>query len=176
MLGSITGFLAQSDMYDSTYYDSYYSAGSNTEVNGAAAAGLLAFFAAYFLFILVVAIFYVVCTWKIFTKAGKPGWASIIPIYNQIVLLEIVNKPVWWIALFFIPFANIVVSILLAIELARVFGKSDAFAILLILVPIVGYPMLAFDKNVHYKGVAPTAPAAAAPISNDTATPSNTSS
>jgi len=50
----------------------------------------------------------VVGTWKMFVKAGKPGWAAIVPIYHTIVLLEIVGKPIWWIVFFFIPIVSLV--------------------------------------------------------------------
>ena len=86
----------------------------------------------------------IVAAWKIFTKAGKPGWASIIPIYNLIVMLEIVGKPLWWFFLLLIPFVNLVILIIIAIELAKVFGKGGGFAAGLILLPIVFYPILAF--------------------------------
>lgn len=82
--------------------------------------------------------------WKIFTKAGKPGWAAIVPIYNIIVLLEIVGKPVWWIVLFLIPFVNIIVAIMVVLELAKKFGKGGGFAVGLLLLPFIFYPMLAF--------------------------------
>src|SRR5262245_61036676 len=60
---------------------------------------------------LAVIILVVAGMWKVFTKAGKPGWAALVPIYNLIVLLEIVDKPVWWIILLLIPCVNIIVSI-----------------------------------------------------------------
>jgi uncharacterized membrane protein YoaK (UPF0700 family) len=82
--------------------------------------------------------------WKVYVKAGKPGWAALIPIYNLIVLLEIVEKPVWWLILFLIPIANLIVAIIVGIELAHRFGKSTAFgwgAALLwfIFIPILGF-------------------------------------
>ena len=89
--------------------------------------------------------------WKIFTKAGKPGWASIIPIYNIIVLLEIINKPVWWIVLFLVPFVNFVIIIIVYVELAKVFGKSTGFGIGLVLLGVVFFPMLAFG-DATYQG------------------------
>jgi hypothetical protein len=92
--------------------------------------------------------------WKIFAKAGKPGWASIIPIYNIIVMLQIVGKPLWWIILLFIPFVNLVIAIIVAIELAKVFGKGGGFAAGLILLPFIFYPILAFGEARY------TAPAA----------------
>ena len=82
--------------------------------------------------------------WKIFTKAGKPGWAAIVPIYNIIVLLEIVCKPIWWFILLLIPFVNIIVLIIVLIELAKRFGKGVGFAIGMLILPFIFYPMLAF--------------------------------
>src|SRR2546426_12504901 len=70
--------------------------------------------------------------WKVFTKAGKPGWAAIIPIYNYIVLLQIAGKPVWWIFLFLVPLANLVVLILMYAGVAKNFGKGTRFALGLI--------------------------------------------
>ncbi len=93
----------------------------------------------------------IISMWKIFEKAGKPGWAAIIPIYNLIVLLEIVGKPVWWIILLLIPFVNLFIMIYLAHLLAKAFGKDIVMTILLILLPFIGYPMLAFS-DVTYGG------------------------
>lgn len=89
-------------------------------------------------------VFFVIVGWKIFTKAGKPGWAVIIPIYNVIVMLEIVNRPIWWIVLFFIPVVNVIVGIVLALDLAGAFGKGTGFAVGMILLSFIFYPILAF--------------------------------
>ena len=97
--------------------------------------------------------------WRVFDKAGKPGWAAIIPIYNIIVLLEIAGKPLWWIILFFIPFANLVAAILVGLAVARNFGKSDGFGIGLGLLFFIFYPILGFGQ-AQYQG-AKSAPAAA---------------
>lgn len=94
----------------------------------------------------------VAALWKVFTKAGQPGWAAIIPIYNFIVLLQIVGKPVWWVLLMLIPFVNLVIAILVYIELAKAFGKGGGFAAGLILLPIVFFPILGFG-SAQYKGV-----------------------
>lgn len=92
--------------------------------------------------------------WKVFVKAGKPGWAAIIPIYNIIVLLEIVGKPLWWLVLLLIPLVNIVVLILVSMDLAVCFGKSKGWGVgLLVILPFVGYPMLGFGDPT-YKGPA----------------------
>ena len=61
----------------------------------------------------------IVANWIIYEKASKPGWASIVPIYSTIVLLEIVGKPIWWIALMLIPVANIVIAIWVTNLLAK---------------------------------------------------------
>jgi hypothetical protein len=98
-----------------------------------------------FLYVLLaIGIFLVVCQWKVYEKAGKPGWASLIPIYNIVVLLEIVRKPIWWLVLMLIPGVNMVIAILIMIELAKVFGKDGGFTVGLILLPYVFYPILAF--------------------------------
>ncbi len=93
----------------------------------------------------------IVSMWKIFTKAGQPGWACIIPIYNIIVMIQIAGKPLWWIALFLIPFVNIVVGILLTVAIAKAFGKGGGFAAGMILLPIVFYPILAFGSATYTK-------------------------
>ncbi len=92
--------------------------------------------------------------WKVFAKAGKPGWASLVPIYNLIVLLEIVGRPLWWIALFLCtgPIGWILVSL----DLAKVFGKEIGFAIGLMLVPVVFMPMLGFGDARYLGPVAGT--------------------
>lgn len=99
---------------------------------------------------LIVWLICIISYWKIFTKAGKPGWASIIPIYNTIVIIEIVRKPVWWILLLLIPIVNIVYAIWLTNLLSKSFGKSEGFTIGLIFLPIIFLPVLAFDKSAQY--------------------------
>jgi hypothetical protein len=93
---------------------------------------------------LAVAVLMIAATWKIFVKAGEPGWAAIVPIYNVLVLLKISGKPMWWIILFFIPLANLIVAIITMFSLAKNFGKGGGFAIGLILLTIVFLPMLAW--------------------------------
>jgi len=82
--------------------------------------------------------------WKLFEKAGKPGWAAIVPIYNYVVLLEIVGKPVWWIILLIIPIVNIVFIIMVMHALSQSFGKDTGYTIGLVLLGIVFIPMLGF--------------------------------
>lgn len=89
--------------------------------------------------------------WKLFEKAGKPGWAGIIPIYNLIVLLEIVGRPIWWIVLFLIPCLNIVACILVGIDVAKSFGKDTGYGVGLGLLPFIFYPLLGFS-DARYQG------------------------
>ena len=96
----------------------------------------------------------VVGLWKMYEKAGKPGWAAIIPIYNVWVLLEIVGRPGWWLLLLFIPVVNFVIWIIIAIDLAKSFGHDILFAIGLMLLPEFFYLILGFGSS-EYRG--PTA-------------------
>jgi hypothetical protein len=100
---------------------------------------------------LALAVFMVVCHWLIYAKAGKPGWACIIPIYGYLVLLDIVGKPWWWLLLMFIPFVNIVLAIIVINELSKSFGKGAGFTVGLIFLPFIFYPILAFDSS-RYMG------------------------
>jgi len=98
----------------------------------------------------VVGIFIIICLWKIFAKAGKPGWASLVPIYNLVVMLEIVKKPVWWILLLLIPGVNIIILIIIYIELAKAFGQGTGFGIGILFLGIIFIPLLAFGKQYKY--------------------------
>jgi hypothetical protein len=89
--------------------------------------------------------------WKTFIKAGQPGWASIIPLYNLYILLKIVNKPGWWLLLFFVPLVNIVIAIIVALEVAKAFGKSSGFGIGLALLGPIFYMILGFG-DARYQG------------------------
>lgn len=102
-------------------------------------------------FVFLVLILILASLWKVFTKAGKPGWGCIVPIYNVILLLEIAGKPLWWVILLFIPLVSIVVAILVSIEVGKAFGKSTAFGLGLALLPFVFYPMLGFG-SAQYQG------------------------
>ncbi|MEA2327062.1 MAG: hypothetical protein QOE68_2021, partial [Thermoanaerobaculia bacterium] len=76
---------------------------------------------------LAVILLMIIGMWKVFTKAGKPGWAAIIPIYNIIVALEIAGKPLWWIILMIIPGVNFIVWLLVCLAIAARFGKGTGF-------------------------------------------------
>ncbi len=113
--------------------------------------GYFIFFVFYFLFVFAIVVFLIIAQWKVYTKAGKPGWAVLIPIYNTIILLEIAGKEWWWIFLFMLPIVNIVIMIIVMIEISKAFGKTGGFAVGLILLPIVFWPILGFGK-AKYEG------------------------
>ncbi|SDG74633.1 DUF5684 domain-containing protein [Chitinophaga filiformis] len=121
--------------------------------SGAAAMG--GAFVVLMVFYVAVCVLMIVCGWKVFEKAGKPGWASIIPIYSLIVMLEIVGKPWWYIFMFLIPiYGWIVLPIMLTHDLSKSFGKDVGFTVGLLLLGIIFYPILAFSKDIRYIGPA----------------------
>jgi hypothetical protein len=100
---------------------------------------------------LAIAVLYIASLWVIFTKAGKPGWASLIPIYNIIVLLEIVGKPWWWIFLVLIlPF---IFGIWMLNLLSKSFGKGVGYTLGLLFLGFIFFPILAFG-DAKYTGPA----------------------
>ena len=108
----------------------------------------------FWIFYLAFTILMIAAWWKIFTKAGQPGWACIIPIYNLYVWCKIVGRPWWWILLMLIPFVNFVILIILIIDLAKSFGKGVGFGIGLLLLAVIFFPILGFG-SAQYQG--PTA-------------------
>lgn len=117
------------------------------------AGGILAAFGAALVVYLLIFLFIGFCYGKLFQKAGRPLWAGFVPIYNLIVLLEIVGRPLWWIVLMLIPFVNVVVLIITSIDLAKSFGKTTGYGIGLLLLGIIFLPMLAFG-DARYVGPA----------------------
>jgi len=98
-----------------------------------------------------VMVFFIATFWKVFEKAGKPGWASIIPIYNSIVILQIAGRPVWWFLLFLIPIVNIVVGIIVYIDISKAFGHGVGFGWGLALLGFIFFPILAWGDS-RYQG------------------------
>jgi len=89
--------------------------------------------------------------WKVFVKAGEPGWAAIVPIYNLFILAKIAGKPMWWGVLMLIPFVGFIVFIIVAIALAERFGKSTGFGLGLSFLSIIFFPILGFGDS-RYQG------------------------
>src|SRR4029450_8596818 len=107
------------------------------------------FWICWFAFIILM----IAALWKIFTKAGQPGWASIVPILNTYFLCKVAGRPGWWGSLRFIPFWNLIIWIMLCIDVAKSFGKGAGFGIGLLLLPIIFFPILAF-RSSQYQGPA----------------------
>lgn len=96
-------------------------------------------------------IVYIAAIWKVYTKAGKPGWAAIIPIYNIVVMLEIAGRPLWWLLLLFIPFVNFIVGLIVYTDVAKSFGKSTGFGLGLFFLGFIFFPILAIG-DAQYQG------------------------
>jgi hypothetical protein len=125
-----------------------------------------------FVFILVIIyiaiiVLEIAALWKLFVKAGQPGWAAIIPIYNLYVLLKVIGRPPWWLALFLVgvivPFVGwillVVIGIIVAIDLAKSFAKSSGFAVGLFFLNFIFVPILGFGES-RYVGPAAGVPRA----------------
>lgn len=124
-----------------------------TTTSNSVATGLLAGIGTgTIIFALLIIVFILVCNWKIYEKAGEAGWKAIIPIYNKIVLLKILKMD-WWhiLIMIFVPFAYGIYFIIFQFKLAKLFGKGIGFGFLLLFIPIIGYPILAFGDS-KYEG------------------------
>ena len=108
-----------------------------------------AFGVGFFLVIIAVALISLAGMWKVFTKAGKPGWAAIIPIYNYIVLCEIVGKPIWWFLLMLFPCTSLIFLIWVYNLVAKSFGKSEGFTVGLVILGPIFWPILGFGDAVY---------------------------
>ena len=103
---------------------------------------------------LLVAIILIVAMWKVFTKAGQPGWAAIIPIYNLYILCKIAGRSGWWVLLMLIPFVNFIIAIILCIDIAKNFGRGAGFGLGLAFLGVIFFPILGFGSST-YQGPAP---------------------
>ena len=126
-------------------------------VSPAAAGAIAGLGLVFFLVMIAIAIVFIIGYWKVFVKAGQAGWAVLIPFYNAYILLKIAGRPGWWLVLLLIPFVNIVIMLLVAIDIAKSFGQSAVFGVvLLFLLNGIGYLVLGFGK---YRYVGPAAAA-----------------
>ena len=107
------------------------------------------------LIFIALALFVLVSYWKVFVKAGQPGWGILIPIYNIYLLLKIAGKPGWWLILYLIPLVNIVIAIIVNIDIAKNFGKDAAFGLGLAFLGFIFYPILAFG-SAQYQAASQT--------------------
>ncbi len=90
--------------------------------------------------------------WKIFEKAGRPGWAALIPFYNIFVWLEILGRPSWLVVVSLIPYANVLLQMFLATDTSKAFGKRGiGFTLGVVFLPFIFFPILAFG-SARYLG------------------------
>ena len=111
-------------------------------MEGAAIGGVL-------LFELALVVLMIASMWRVFTKAGQPGWAAIVPIYNMVVLMQVAKKPIWWVLLMFIPLVNLVILILASIAVAENFRRGVGFALGLAFLGFIFYPILAWGDSTY---------------------------
>jgi hypothetical protein len=114
----------------------------------AAAAGMGMGVLLFYLLIIVISI---AGMWAMFTKAGHPGWMAIVPFLNAYILLQIARRPGWWLILLLIPIVSLIIWIVVAFDIARLFGRGAGTAIGLILLPFVFMPILGFG-SAQYEG------------------------
>ena len=120
------------------------------EAESAGAGGIL-----FLLIWLAIAVLVIAGVWKAFAKAGEPGWACLIPIFNLYVMLRIAGKPGWWLLLYLIPGVNLVVTIIVALSIAENFGKGAGFAIGLVFLAPIFWIILGFGSAVYRPVVRP---------------------
>ncbi|MGJ8743732.1 signal peptidase I [Polaribacter sp.] len=109
-------------------------------------------FTQWFIFFLVVQVIHFLGTWKLYVKAGRKAWEAAIPVYNGIVLMKIINRPKWWIALLFIPVVNLLMFPVIWIETIRTFGfykKLDSLLVIVTLGLYIFYINYATDASYH---------------------------
>jgi len=104
--------------------------------------------------LLALLVLYIAAYWKVFEKAGRPGWAALVPFYNSYTLIKIAGRPGWWLLLFFIPVINFLLLLVISIDVAKAFGKTVGFGFGLWILSFIFYPILGFGSAV-YNGPAP---------------------
>ncbi len=99
---------------------------------------------------LIVCATFIAGAWKVFTKAGQPGWGVLVPIYNAYLMTKIAQRPAWWLILMLIPFVGLIVHVVMSIDIARHFGKGTGFGVGLAC--LIFYPILGFGSAQYGDG------------------------
>ena len=97
----------------------------------------------------VIGILIIVAFWRIFVKAGYPGWQALIPILNTVRMFQMGGRSGWWTLLVFVPLGNIVAYVMLVLGVCKAFGKGTGYALLCIFFPFIGFPMLGFGDATY---------------------------
>jgi len=101
---------------------------------------------------LLFALLYIAGMWAMFSKAGRPGWAAIIPIYNMYVLIKVAGRPGWWLILLFIPFVNFVMALVILWDVAKAFGHGFLMWLGLLFLGFIFFPVLGFGGSQYQLG------------------------
>jgi Family of unknown function (DUF5684) len=104
-----------------------------------------------------IGVLYFAASWRVYTKAGQPGWAALVPVYSFIVWMRMIQKPAWWVLMMFIPLVNFYFLLVASVATARAFGKGAGYGLGLFFLGLIFWPMLAFGsaKYVMSAGEAP---------------------
>lgn len=145
-----------------SYADPYTLTTSSMVDSSSILAMFFAFLAVYMVFILIIVAYMALVQWKIFVKAGKPGWAALIPVYNSVVYFQICGLNPWLLILFAIPFVNFiaipVLMIMATINLVKYFGKDVGYVFGMIFLPLIFLSILAFGKAKYTRPEQTTQP------------------
>lgn len=98
----------------------------------------------FFLVWLAILVAVIAGCWKMLEKAGQPGWGILIPFFNAYLLIMVAGRPAWWLLLLFVPLVNVIISIIVTVDIAKNFGKGLGFALGLIFLGFIFYPILGF--------------------------------
>lgn len=118
-------------------------------------AGVAGIAGLFLLVVIAVILFYLVALWRLFSKAGVPGWGAIIPIYNIYLWCKIAGRPGWWVLLFIVPVVNVIVHLIVSLDVAKSFARSSAFGGGLWLLGFIFVPILGYGSS-RYVGPSPT--------------------
>jgi uncharacterized membrane protein YhaH (DUF805 family) len=118
-------------------------------------AGIAGVAGLFILVVLAIIVFYIAALWRVFSKAGAPGWGALVPIYNIYLWCKIAGRPGWWILLFIIPVVNVIVHLIVSLDVAKSFAKSGAFGVAIFFLGFIFVPVLGFG-SARYIGPSPT--------------------
>lgn len=128
-----------------------YSYSYNYDMNPAASGAMIAGMGIYIVVCLAISVVMIIALWKLFSKAGEPGWACLVPFYNTYVLFKIAMGNGWLFLLMFVPVANIVMEIIVLFKLAKAYGQGVGFGFGLLFLSPIFLLILAFG-SAEYVG------------------------